>query len=343
MIYPPFTLRKDGAVMLCEDASEFDTNYDAPAANVEVAKVEIVRMADTDPLEKFADRMSVLYDDVVDPMLNMDFSFETPQQAIDACEKLAFDTSTIFNVMRIKLAKLAGIACGGITENLAKEAFNSHAGTFMKNAAMIKRQGIESYKVTWKEVPVFGVPWQVGMLVDVVSSKPDVLREMIYEPELNALSGSNADGLSRNFNGFVDMMQCIFKDHARLERLSASVDRTLSFQDLMTDCQVANDFIQKDNQSMLVKYFGLLSSTLREVARATYDIQVNLVDNTIAPEDYEKQIRPLVIKVTNVFGVGIAVGCYFATCLRRAIAIQKGCEEYTKLLLDTIKEHGGKL
>ena len=54
-------------------------------------------------------------------------------------------------------------------------------------------------------------------------------------------------------------------------------------------------------------------------------------------------MRPLIDKVVNLFGIGVLMCCYFATTLRRAIAIQKGCEAYTKLLLDTIKEHGGSI
>ena len=319
MLYPPITLRRDGAFMLCEDASEFDTNYDAPQAPAEVAKVEIVQlMAEKDPLDKFADKMSVLYDQIVEPMMNMDFSFDNPRQAIDACEKLSSDTSTIFNVMRIKLTKFAGIVCGGLTEDLAKESFNSHAGLFMKNAAMIKQQGIESYAVNWKENPAFANGWSLECLVDVVSAKPDILREMIYEPELNALLGN--ENYLRNFNGFVDLMQCVFKDRARLERLSADTGFNLTFQSLLMNAPETfsgdTSYRAKTNQKLIVKYLTLLSSSLREISRASYEMQLGLVDGTATPEAYEKCIRPLITKVVNLFGIGMAIGCYFATALQ---------------------------
>ncbi|MBQ9631972.1 MAG: hypothetical protein IJV04_03540, partial [Lachnospiraceae bacterium] len=181
MFYPPFTVTKNGGLIMCEDASEFDANYDSPAANVEIAKVEIVHdMSDIDPLEKFTNRMSVLYDQIVEPLMNYDFSFDNSDHALESCEKLTSDTSTIFNVMRIKLLKLAGIVYGGLSEELATEPFNHHIGTFMKNRSLIKQQGIESYDVSWREVPAFGRLWPIENLIEAIYKNPEMLRVMFY-------------------------------------------------------------------------------------------------------------------------------------------------------------------
>lgn len=343
MIYPPISLHKDGAFMLCEDAAEMDTNYDPQPAEEPEVKATIVVLQDIDPLDKFAQRMGKLYADVVEPMMNQDFSYENADQAIEMAERLASDTSNIFNTMRIKLLKVAGIVCGGITEQLAKEPFRAHAGVFMRNAALIKQQGIEAYPITWKEIPGFSQGWSITQLVDSIAARPDVLKYMLYEQELNALTGGFEP--LRNFNGFVDLMQCLFRDRARLERLSVQSSFNLTYQQLMADegLPLESSYRLKEQQTLLVKYLNLLSGALREVAQTCYELQVGLVDNKVTPECYEAKLRPLITKVVNLFGIGVAIGCFYAMALRRALAIQRGCEAYTKLLLDTIKEHGGKM
>ena len=95
--------------------------------------------------------------------------------------------------------------------------------------------------------------------------------------------------------------------------------------------------------NMVVKYLDMLSTANREIAQTSYELQIKLVDGSINESVYEAVMRPLIYKVINLFGIGIMIGCHFATRLRCSIAVQKGCEAYAKLLLDTIKAHGGTM
>lgn len=345
MFYPPISLYPHGgAVMLCEDAAEFDKNYDNPGPPPEEVKVEIIAMHEVDPLEKFANKLEPLYDQVIEPLMNQDFSYESPQQAIEMCEKLAHDTTNAFNTMRIKLLKFAGIACNGISRDACYDVFHSHAGVFLKNAGMIKQSGNTNCAIEWSEIKPFMNLWAIKRLIHILYDRPEILDELLYEADFAILANDKyaREYNLHTFNGFVDIMKSVFKDKERLEKMSSPERHDMGFESMLqyvTDEDT--DYVFEDQYEIMVDYFMLMSNVLRRVCRETYDLQVGLADGTVTGDDYEKQMKPLINCVVNMFGLGVTVGAYYAMCLRKAIAFQKGIEAYTDSLLDTIKNRGG--
>ena len=71
-----------------------------------------------------------------------------------------------------------------------------------------------------------------------------------------------------------------------------------------------------------------------------YDLKCKIMDGTMTPEVYTDHVRPMMLRVYNLFGAGVSVALNIAYNLRSAQEWHKAVNLYTAQLVEALKNPG---
>lgn len=338
-LYPPISIVPGGAMMFCESTSEFDPNavQEEPAPTPEqAAEIHASIVEDIDPVMKAINHLRPVYDSFIGPVMRMRQSFDDPSDAIPVLERIISGTSTAMNIAR------AGVVHGNAVLDFCRrgylyEPFVAHKGRFMTKAQQIHRQGIETHNYNYSALPAFDDRWATNGTISALCAAPELLDEVLFASSLSTITGEG-DPLNRNFDGFVDMLQCVFTDPDRMARLEANRARRIDFDDIMRNDRYAFDdcpSVKQDTRSEVL--LSLMSSTIRCVSRTCYNTICDITDGKISSDVVSDRIRPMLNQIVNVFGLAVLSILTNATVQREYVARSKAIQEYTIILLNAIK------
>ncbi|MCM1295028.1 MAG: hypothetical protein NC311_05755 [Muribaculaceae bacterium] len=215
----------------------------------------------------------------------------------------------------------------------------SHLGLFMKNTATVKREGIASTEYCYDTLPIYERMWKMNFLISSLHSTPEVLDDIIYAATFDALIAGDSERTFDIFESTIDMLQCIYTNPERLARLQVRVTNKIEFDSLIKNRAWAEESNcqQADNDKMCRQYTCLLSTSLRQISQSCYDMQCYLVDGTLSNAEFSTNVRKLLSRCINLFAIGTLVAMTLATELRAIISKKQEVDEYTKMLLTTLK------
>lgn len=340
-MYPGITLYPGGAFTLCESVGEFDDNVQYPIpADPGVAKAEV---SGADPVAKTISKLEPTYQNYIVPLLTMDYGYSDAEDGIRKMEIVSTSMSEVVNSLLRQIGKMTGIL--RIARNhgdFVMEDFAPHVGYFMQNIQKIKQQGIESCTMKWGVIPAFNRQWNIGTLLDVVETTPEIMDSIMGFQALRAISGEPIQ-LFDIFEGSVDLLRCIYTDPDRRMRLETEDTRRIVITEMIRtrpnwEClDRVTCYQDEDIERMSRRYFRMASCCLRDVAKACYETQCKLSDNNMSADEFAATIKPMLAKCVNLFAVGTALLMHIAYDTRQYCAMKDAVSEYTELLLKTLK------
>ena len=345
-----FTIYPRGAMMLCEDASEFDENLPERIAKPEGAEpptaVVVVRSAgvyDADPVAKLAGRLGPVYHECIEPLLSMDFEVGEEETAAEKLDMISHSVNTAVNALRAVLVKYNAIAeLVGSSNSICFESSAPYVKKFMMNAQKVKQQGVNDYSYSYNKLPICHGMWRVSDLIGHLIGTPAALETIVSGSMLNMLLSYDSNDLV-TFDGIIDLMHCVFDDPARLGRLESSYNCRIEFRELLTggengievDSSIDTNYSRKTTAVML-KY---LSFTLKDVSRRCYDLRCDFDKGIVHEGQFAERISPLLARVVNFFGLGTLLAMTDAYVIRQYKARYDAVARYTELLNDVIDNH----
>ena len=160
-MFTNFSLYPGGAFLMCESVGEYDDNVQLPVPSTAPTEVvsPIIKDGD-DPVIKALAHLTPVYERSVVPMLSLEMDYDEydPADALSKVETVATGISDIAYHLRKEISKMAGMArvIDKANNDVVTEQFAAHLGTFMKNSAIVKQQGIESFEYSYQSISEIG-------------------------------------------------------------------------------------------------------------------------------------------------------------------------------------------
>lgn len=343
-MFTNFSLYPGGAFLMCESVGEYDDNVQLPVPSTAPTEVvnPIIKDGD-DPVIKTLAHLTPVYERSVVPMLSLEMDYDEydPTDALSKVETVATGISDIAYHLRKEISKMAGMArvIDKANNDVVTEQFAAHLGTFMKNSAIVKQQGIESFEYSYQSISAFNDTWPIRQMLGFIETNPGTLDEILYGPSFSAMMGDYASRISTTFESTVDLIRCVYTDPERMSRLECRNTCGSSF-DMLMSCQGEGAFStsrESTADQMFSSFMRILTTNVRYIAQHCYGLQCRIVDGTVSAEEFANTIRPLLARCVNIFAFGTIVAMCLATLLRKVAAEKRGIDQYTKLLLDTLK------
>lgn len=349
-MYPSFTLYPGGAFMLCESIGDIpyhpvegevavtpaDVN---PRGGVVAQKIMEKPDIDEDPVVKTISKLSKVYETHVKPLLSMNYTYEDPNDAIFKLEQISSSANTAIMALHRQLVKMSCIV-GTFSSRpilITRVNFDSHLGYFMKNATRVHQEGIETYPYEYSNLPAIADIWVIRELGALFYSNPELLEVLHTSATLGPVMRESP--FTKSFDGFADFLQCVFENPDRLMRLESKCSYNFQFDYLLNTAKNMDCDSSGCSDSFVKGTANLMAMTLKKVCRTCYDLECAIVDGTVSSEIYQSQVTPVLYSILNIFGFGMMVTLSLAYEARAVYAQTKALEEYTNLLLTTLKTH----
>lgn len=343
-MFTNFSLYPGGAFLMCESVGEYDDNVQLPVPNKTPAEVVTpIACEGDDPIIKVLAHLTPVYERSVVPMLSLEMDYDEydSADALSKTETVATGISDIACHLRKEISKMAGMVrvVNNANNDVVTEQFAAHLGTFMKNSAVVKQQGIESFEYSYQSISAFNDSWPIRQLLGFIETNPGTLDEILYGPSFAAMMGDYASRISTTFESTLDLIRCVYTDPDRMSRLECRNTCGGSFDSLMS-CQGEGAFStsrESASDRMCSSFMRILTTNVRHIAQQCYGLQCRIVDGDVTAQEFANTIKPLLARCVNIFAFGTTVAMCLATVLRKIAAEKQGVDQYTKLLLDTLK------
>lgn len=343
-MFTNFSLYPGGAFLMCESVGEYDDNVQLPVPNKTPAEVITpINCEGDDPIVKAIAHLTPVYERSVVPILNLEMAYDEfdAADALAKAETVSTGISDIACHLRKEISKMAGMirVLNRSDKDIVTEQFAAHIGTFMKNSATVKRQGIETAEYAYHAIPAFSDTWTVRQMLAFIEQNQGVLSEILYEPSLASMMGGYGSRVASTFESTIDLIQCVYTNPERMSRLESKNTCGISFDELMSyQGEGAYENRNEGNiDKMCTQFMRILSSNVRCIAQQCYGLQCHIVEGSLTAQEFTSTIKPLLARCVNVFAFGTIVMMNMATVLRKSAAEKQGVDQYTKLLLDTLK------
>lgn len=316
-MFTDISLCPGGAMMFHESVAEFDSNAASiPAQNTEADTkvIETIKSELKDyetqkdiqycPISALTEKLRPCYD-LVHILSRIPLNPDTKEEAIDTLEKISSSVDTIAETIRMCLVKQSAMLAYMVHDyHWALEPLSSYLGWFIKNYNRVLGQG---YGVYTRNVLHFSPldSYAVNRALNLFVTSADSLTVVPFDIS-RLYDITNYDRNTRIFSSTEDLINCLFNDKERFDRLAKTTPDSDDLENLIYRCSnrdyVAtvsdNNFLNSD----IIKY---ISRTLRLVKCGCYELQCELSN----PEEATLQgiisrIRPLMVGAINIFYVG---------------------------------------
>lgn len=343
-MYPNFTLYPGGAFTFCESVGEFDDNVQYPVPDEAPEKV-VACIDVADPVIVAISHLTPVYENHIVPLMSMEYGFENVNDGIAKIETISTAMSCSVNALLKEIGSMTGtLRIARNSGGLDRIPFDAHRGFFMRNAAKVKQQGIETFMCRYGAIPAFIHKYEVGSLIDLMDRVPEVVDDIILSGTLIAVCPETLHRIADTFEGTIDMLKCVYKQSDRMLRLEEENNYRLTFNELIgtRDWECCDDkcnVYYSDNRydAMSRRFFRCASRYLRDTAKECYDLQCKLVDGALDSMGFAEHVPALLARCINVFAIGTALMVHIGYDIREYRAVRAGIAEYTDLLLNTLK------
>lgn len=332
------TLYPGGAFMMCESIGEFDDNMPAPAP----AAVPSNWNAE-DPVIKLITKMQPIYDQRIAPLLNMNYSYETSEEAIVQLEQIRVALDQSVNAISRCIAKMNGLCQVCVNRSLFFGTdFYSHMGLFMKSAAKVQQSGYIQYDYETRENRALACDYNIENLISKVCNYPEMLDQIIEGPIWDNLVDRGEFILANSYAGTADMLRCCFTDMDRFMRQEIRTASRVHYQNLLSIGSTADDRDTVDpfpstRTRIMRKILKLMSDILRRTSMEIYDLKCKMMDGSLTPEVYMDHVKPMMLRVYNLFAVSMCVALNLAYNLRHSQDWNNAVNAYTKQLISVLE------
>ena len=348
-MYPPISLYPGGAVMLCEDVSEYDENLplpvrpeDPPDEPVQVANSvtpepvpcvphRLRKFEDLEPTRMVFRMLEPTYRERIVPMLATTYEYQDREQAIALLNDLAEAASEIVTTVRCALVKSFVIA-ETFDENDARASVETHMGFFLRHSAEIARSTSGSRIHTHRRLePVF---WpNAARVTDAMLGDP-CMENIVDGSVIQLRVGEHP--LATAFDGFEDFLRCVFEDMDRRARMEVEIAETLRIDELMkpTDCCGTNRLVINKIRPTIAALLREASLILRNVSRMCYDWTTDLIYGDPDHAIFGDRARRAMCQLTNIFALGTIMSMACADVVEELIGRAEAINDYVGELVD---------
>ena len=304
-----------------------------------------------DPVERVIEKLTPVYRDFVEPLLNLNYEFERPAVAIDNMEWITKNTRAMIDILRTTLVQLKALYCVS-EEPFTSTYFYSNLGTFLRNSEHLYQQGLGKFNYKYNVINAFSNMFNMRDIFRAISCNPQILTTLLTGTDIVKLYPAGAvdedDGrFDKYFANVVDMIKCVFTEQDRLMRFCEEDNRTLDLNHLLKDASRPEEDphdsstisyqkrLMKDTTITLLKLFA---GSLKCVSSKCYEVMCRSTDIELTGKMYEMMVQPMMCEVVNIFALGTMACLTFATELKGLLEKVNGIEQYTEQLIKKLEE-----
>ena len=357
-----FSCCPHGAVMLCEDASEYESDLEQVAEDVVVTAIKDALQPETpensatncrscngyDPVIALRNRLSDLYAEVRSYM-TMDFAVTDTEAQTNLLDTISGFASRVADELRCVLVKQRGLStlvydkryCSG--SSWAMEDVRNNLGYFIKNMQHITQQGYDKIEVQFDSLDSLYRYDILRVLNTYMTTTEDTLPDtpIDYEQLRNLLKLDDD-----KFTSFVDMFDCLMTDMDRLARLERTDRFEYRIGDIIQDishgtdeCNLVPYDVSKCNGTMPA-IITFISRKLRLIKIAAYNYKCSIYDHVSEGEyqqtdEFVKVAKKLVTGIVDMFFIAATFAFMVSYQMRREFAIKDGLCSYVNNMLSS--------
>lgn len=309
-MFTNISLCPGGAMMFHETVAEFDPNVESsPLLNKETSdNNEVIKTALKEvptnycPIGSMVEKLRPCYE-LVQELARTPLNPDTREEAYQTLEKISSSVSTISETIRMCLVKQKAVleyVTG--SDDWMYEPLKEHLGWFIKNYNRIIGHG---YGIYTRDITYFAPleHYQVTRALNLFMSSVEGLTVVPFDIS-RLYDITNYDRSSRVFSSTEDLLDCIFNDRDRFDRLTKHNTDSTELECLINNRCTTRDVVCVPDYSRHASLINYISHILRLVKCGCYDLQCELTDSDVSSESIITRIRPLMIGAINIFYIG---------------------------------------
>lgn len=349
-LFPHYSLYPGGAFMMCESVEEFDPAVQQTATANPVPDT-VPKYESLDPLTQTMTDLSLIYQELIRPMCNQDYTEE--YDVAELCtrfDEASKQTTQVVNRLRCLLVKQMGMF--GYLNHIGRsryiyEPFFNMVGNFLTKREALKKAGMSQHHYEYYSMPDFCDPYLFSTAIEMVNIGNLNLDGMLYLDQVkNVLTDHSSSSRMIPDSTAIEFLTHMFESETSQEQL-VYCDITLDdlFREyeyeMSTSAQRCPESIDRYSTLGLSKQFLCMASkVLRHTCQDSYNAYCDLTYDQMAQiGDYHLKLKNLLYRCVNLFAIGTMVALWNACQLNEVKFRRDAVEYFTKNLLDWTKNH----
>lgn len=330
------TLLKDGAFIMCEDASEYDENV--PAPDVTPVQEELKEHSAYDPVVKIFHKMKPYYEKV-----KTFYAYMTPPENVRDMvvnlEQLSDFASELVDKLRICEVKMSAMQHAADHDEFTLEPIIQNLGIINKNKNELIRRGYSEVGCNITSLDLIS-DYQIDKLVNVIDTLGYGKKVTISIDQLADICRWDTNDTLNAFNTLEELFDALFDDTTRIRMERTSI-ASRHINDVINSVYSINSIEKPCRPVIETKH-----TFIRHLSRQLRYIKVSINDLVMdAPEmEYDEArikyidiVRNAIVAIMDMFYVGMIDLSNKAYQVKRCMDMRYCYEDYVRSIKSELK------
>ena len=332
------TLLKDGAFMMCEDASEYDENV--PAQDVTPVQQALKEDNTYDPVSKIYHKLQPYY-----VRAKSFYSYMTPpatvQEMVVNLEKLSSFATDLIDKLRMCEVKMSAMHHATSHESFTIEPIAQNLGILIKNKNELIKRGLGEIICSLSTNDIIN-EWDTSKVISLIELLGYGKKVTISIDQVASIARWDmSSNIINAYSSMEELFDALFTDELRA-RMERQWLRNMNITNVIEDAYSSQAYVEKparmEKDSKHV-FICVASRYLRQIKISLNDMIID------APEmEYEEAkmkyidiVRNVIVALMDLFYVAMLDLHAKAYCVKNAMDIRNCYEDYVRSVKSELK------
>lgn len=330
------TLLKDGAFIMCEDASEYDEIV--PSPDVTPVQQALKEEKGYDPVLKIYNKMRPYYE-----RIKTFYSYMTPPEDVRTMvvnlEQLSDFASEIVDKLRICEVKMSAMHHAADHDEFTLEPIVQNLGIINKNKNELIRRGYSEVGCNITSLDLIS-DYQIDKLVNVIDTLGYGKKVTISIDQLADICRWDTNDILNAFNTLEELFDALFDDTTRIRMERASIV-SRHINDVISSVYAINSIEKPCRREIETKHMFIkhASRQLRYIKVSLNELIIDAPDMEYAEARmrYVDVVRNAIVAIMDLFYVGMIDLSCKAYQVKRCMDVRNCYEDYVRSIKSELK------